>query len=95
MDLSVINALILQNSQMTISGQIQNMLNRIYEVVLSVSAIMIAILWIPIAMGFFGSDENKRYEARIRMKNALIGTFIYVFAVSGFLYALIHYIVLG
>ena len=70
-------------------------MNRIYAIVASVSAILIAILWIPIAVGFFGTDENKRYEARIRMKNALIGTFIYVLAVSGFLYTLVHYIISG
>lgn len=95
MEFSAISQLIIQNSQLTVSGQIQDMLNRIYAVVVSVSAILIAILWIPIAMGFFGTDENKRYEARIRLKNALIGTFVYVIAVSGFLYTLVHYLVTG
>lgn len=95
MELSAISELIIQNSQLTISGQLQDILNRIYTIVLSVSAILIAILWIPIALGFFSTDENKRYESRIRLKNALIGTFIYVFAVSGFLYALVHYVVIG
>lgn len=95
MDISAISELILQNSQLTVSGQIQAMMTRIYEVVASISAILIAILWIPIAIGFFGTDENKRYEARIRLKNALIGTFIYVIAVSGFLYTLVNYLVTG
>lgn len=95
MDISVISELILHNSQLTVSGQIQGMMTRIYEVVASVSAILIAILWIPIAIGFFSTDENKRYEAKVRLKNALIGTFIYVIAVSGFLYTLVNYIVTG
>lgn len=80
---------------LTISGQVQTILNRTYEIVGSVSAILIAILWIPIAIGFFGPDENKRYEARVRLRNAIIGTFIYVIAVSGVLYALVYYIVTG
>lgn len=95
MDISAISELILTNSQLTVSGQIQGMMTRIYEVVASVSAILIAILWIPIAIGFFSTDENKRYEARIRLKNAVIGTFIYVIAVSGFLYTLVNYLVTG
>lgn len=95
MDISTIIPIIVQNSQLTVSGQIQAILNRTYAIILSVSAVLIAVLWIPIALGFFGTDENKRYEARIRMKNALIGTFVYVIAVSGFLYTLVHYIISG
>jgi|ACXJ01.1.fsa_nt_gi hypothetical protein len=81
--------------QTTTSGQLTTIVNRLYEVVISVSAVIIAILWIPIAMSFFGSDENRRYEARGRLKNALIGTFIYVIAVSGVLYAVVNFIVTG
>ena len=95
MEFSAIINLITQSAQVTVSGQIQGILNRVYEVVASVSAVIIAILWIPIAMGFFGADENRRYEARIRMKNALIGTFIYVVAVSGLLYTLVKYLITG
>ncbi len=95
MEFSAIINLITHSAQVTVSGQIQDILNRIYEVVASVSAVIIAILWIPIAMGFFGADENRRYEARIRMKNALIGTFIYVVAVSGLLYTLVKYLITG
>ncbi len=95
MEFSAIINLITQSAQVTVSVQIQGILNRVYEVVASVSAVIIAILWIPIAMGFFGADENRRYEARIRMKNALIGTFIYVVAVSGLLYTLVKYLITG
>ncbi len=95
MELSSILYILTQNTQLTVSGQIQEILNRIYAIVASVSAIIIAILWIPIAIGFFGADENKRYEARVRMKNALIGTFIYVIAVSGLLYTIVKYLITG
>ena len=95
MEFSAIINLITQNTQLTVSGQIQGILDRIYAVVASVSAIIIAILWIPIAIGFFGADENRRYEARVRMKNALIGTFIYVIAVSGLLYTVVKYLITG
>ncbi len=75
--------------------QIQGMINRIYELIISVSAIVIAILWIPIGIGFFSSDESKKLEAKSRFKNAVIGTFIYVLAVSGALYAIFTFIVTG
>jgi nitrogen fixation/metabolism regulation signal transduction histidine kinase len=92
MAFNVIDVLIAQSATGT---QLTTIVNRLYEVVISISAVIIAVLWIPIAISFFGSDENRRYEARTRLKNALIGTFIYVVAVSGVLYAVVNYIVTG
>lgn len=68
---------------------------RLYEVILSISAVFIAILWIPIALSFFSEDENRRMEAKLRLKNAIIGTVIYVMAVSGTVYAVFYYIATG
>ncbi len=82
-------------AQIATSVQLTTIVNRLYEVVISISAVIIAVLWIPIAISFFGSDENRRFEARARLKNALIGTFIYVIAVSGVIYAVVNYIVTG
>jgi nitrogen fixation/metabolism regulation signal transduction histidine kinase len=89
---SELNVLI---TQIATSAQLTTIVNRLYEVVISISAVIIAVLWIPIAISFFGSDENRRFEARARLKNALIGTFIYVVAISGVLYAVVNYIVTG
>ncbi len=75
----------------TLSG----LMGRAETVIISVSAVVISILWIPIALEFFSSDESRRYSARIRLKNATIGTIIYVMAVSGVIYALFNYIVSG
>ncbi len=75
--------------------QVSQIMNRIYEVVASVSAILIAILWIPIALNFFSDDEEKRYSAKLRLKNAFIGTVIYVMAISGTLYTIFLYLATG
>lgn len=77
------------------STQVYDILNRVYLLVASVSAIIIALLWIPIALGFFSSDENKKTDAKMRLKNAVIGTVIYVLAISGVLYAIFTYVVSG
>ncbi|BAB59779.1 TVG0629505 [Thermoplasma volcanium GSS1] len=74
---------------------ISSILSRLDTIVLSVSAVIISILWIPVALEFFSSDESKRISARTRLKNAAIGTFIYIMAVSGILYALVKYIITG
>ena len=87
--LSVINAI------SSSTQQISTMMNRVYAVVASISAVLIGLLWIPIAIGYFSTDENRKFEARTRTKNALIGTLIYIFAMSGALYAVLNYIITG
>ncbi len=95
MELITLNAIVFAQTASALPSQISGITTRIYEIVASISAVIIAILWIPIAISFFGADENKRYEAKARMRNAIIGTFIYVLAVSGVLYAVISFIITG
>ncbi|WP_048161670.1 hypothetical protein [Thermoplasma acidophilum] len=76
-------------------SSISAVLTRIDTIAISVSAVIISLLWIPIAIEFFSSDESKRMIARTRLKNAAIGTFIYILAVSGLLYAVFNYIITG
>ncbi len=92
MDISSIMPVLLAASAQT---QIQGIMNRVYEIVISISAVIIALLWIPIAIGFFSSDEGKKMESKTRFKNAVIGTLIYILAVSGVLYAIFSYVVTG
>ena len=75
--------------------QLSGALSRLLEVVVSISAVVVALLWVPIALSFFSTDENKRFEARGRLKNALIGTLIYVLAISGVIYAVFNYVAIG
>ncbi|MHB8361556.1 MAG: hypothetical protein ACYDAO_02900 [Thermoplasmataceae archaeon] len=82
-------------SLVTTSGSFQDVFQRGFEVVISVSAIVIALLWIPVAIGFFSSDEQKRYESKNRLKYASIGTLIYILAISGFVYGMFNFIATG
>ncbi|MCL4335007.1 MAG: hypothetical protein M1402_02790 [Candidatus Thermoplasmatota archaeon] len=90
-----IDALSVSFASSGVSSQVSGMMDRIYAIIISISAILIAILWIPIAIGFFSSDENKKVDAKNRLKNATIGTLIYVLAISGILYTVFTYIVTG
>ncbi len=83
------------NTYLVIKTQLSSVMNRIYEVVASVSALIVGLLWIPIAISFFSSDEDKRLDAKVRLKNATIGTLIYVLALSGTLYAVFNFVVSG
>lgn len=92
MDVSELIPILLATTAQT---QIQGIMNRVYEIVISISAIVIALLWIPIAIGFFSSDEGRKMQAKTRFKNAVIGTLIYILAVSGVLYTVFSYVVNG
>lgn len=83
------------NAVPVINTQLNGVVNRTYEVVASVSALVVGLLWIPIALSFFSGDEDRRYDAKVRMKNAFIGTLIYVLALSGVLYAVFRFVVFG
>lgn len=91
----IISAHIALIHSMAASNQLTGVMNRTYEVVASVSAIVVGLLWIPIAISFFSGDEDRRFDAKVRMKNALIGTFIYILALSGTLYAVLKFVVSG
>ncbi len=70
-------------------------MQRALGIIAGISGVIIAILWIPIAMGYFSKDLDRKADAKERTKDALIGTVIFVMAVSGVLYAVVHYIVTG
>lgn len=76
-------------------ASINAMMGRIDDIVISVSAVLITLLWIPIALNFFSTDENKKIMARERLKNAAIGTVIFIMAISGILFTIFNYVVTG
>ncbi len=75
--------------------QINEIVQRAFGIIAGVTGLIIAILWVPIAIGYFSKDMDRKADAKERTKDALIGTVIFVMAVSGVLYAVIHYIVAG
>lgn len=77
------------------SSDISGIVQRAFGIIAGVSGLIIAILWVPIAIGYFSKDMDRKADAKERTKDALIGTVIFVMAVSGVLYAVIHYIVTG
>ncbi|MCL4412270.1 MAG: hypothetical protein M1526_02815 [Candidatus Thermoplasmatota archaeon] len=77
------------------STQINGIVQRAFGLVAGVSGLIIAILWVPIAVGYFSKDLDRKADAKERTKDALIGTVLFVMAISGVLYAVVHFIVVG
>lgn len=47
------------------------MLGRLDEIVIGVSALIISILWIPIALSFFSTDDAKRTVAKEKIEKCV------------------------
>jgi hypothetical protein len=88
---------IVKDTSISLSGinQLNAIMGRGMDVLISLSAVIIAILWIPIAIGFFSTDENRKYRAYEKLRNAAIGTLIYVMAISGVIFGLFNFIITG
>lgn len=74
---------------------INAMVQRAFGIIAGIAGLIVAILWVPIAIGYFSKDLDRKADAKERTKDALIGTVIFVMAISGVLYAVVHYIVAG
>ncbi|MCL4350070.1 MAG: hypothetical protein M1414_05005 [Candidatus Thermoplasmatota archaeon] len=76
-------------------SQLSGILSRGMYLIASISGVVIALLWIPIAIGFFSTDENKKFVAYSRAKSAALGTFIFILAVTGAIYGVFNFIITG
>ncbi|MGC8580723.1 MAG: hypothetical protein ACP5RS_00875 [Thermoplasmata archaeon] len=77
------------------TADIQGMVNRILFIAATLSAGIIALVWIRVGIAFFSSDPNKKIRAKELAMQAMIGSIIIIMAISGIAYALLHYIVVG
>ena len=76
-------------------NSVSEIVNRFFALIVGVSAVIVALLWLPIAIGFFSEDEKRRAEAKIRAKYAFFGTVIFILAITGTLYAIVYYVATG
>lgn len=56
---------------------------------------LLAIVWARVALSWFSTDVTKKIQAKDRAKDALIGSVIFVAALSGLVWGLAHWVVTG
>ncbi len=56
---------------------------------------LLAIVWARVALSWFSNDVTKKVQAKDRARDALIGTAIFVAAISGLLWGIAHWVVTG
>ena len=80
------------------SGPVANFtaaINRLVELVGLAGGGILSLVWARVALSWFSNDVTKKVQAKDRARDALIGTLLFVAAVSGLVYGLAHWVVTG
>jgi hypothetical protein len=56
---------------------------------------LLAIVWARVALSWFSNDVGKKVQAKDRARDALIGTVLFVAALSGLVWGLAQWVVTG
>ena len=76
-------------------GNFSSAIGRLVEVVAAAGAGLLALVWARVAISWFSNDVTKKVQAKDRARDALIGTLLFVGAISGLVWALAQWVVSG
>jgi hypothetical protein len=80
------------------SGAVANFtkaIDRLVELVGVAGSGILALVWARVAFSWFSNDVTKKIQAKDRARDALIGSLLFVAAVTGLVWALAHWVVTG
>jgi hypothetical protein len=70
-------------------------INRLVDLVALAGSGILSLVWARVAMSWFSNDITKKVQAKDRARDALIGTLLFMAAVTGLLYGLAHWVLTG
>jgi hypothetical protein len=70
-------------------------INRLVELVALAGSGILALVWARVAFSWFSNDITKKVQAKDRARDALIGTLLFVAAISGLIWGLAHWVITG
>jgi hypothetical protein len=70
-------------------------INRLVSLAAAAGAGLLSLVWARVALSWFSHDSMKKVLAKERARDALIGTLLFVGAVSGLVWALANWVVTG
>jgi hypothetical protein len=82
-------------SSSTPVGNFSQSINRLVELVALAGSGILALVWARVALSWFSNDVTKKVQAKDRARDALIGTLLFMAAVTGLLYGLAHWVLTG
>jgi hypothetical protein len=70
-------------------------ISRLVTLAAAAGAGLLSLVWARVALSWFSHDSMKKVLAKERARDALIGTLLFVGAVSGLVWALANWVVTG
>ena len=80
------------------SGAVGNFtasINRLVELVAVAGSGLLALVWVRVALSWFSNDIAKKVQAKDRARDALIGTLLFVAAITGLFWGLAQWVLTG
>ncbi|MGI0071568.1 MAG: hypothetical protein ACRECT_05830 [Thermoplasmata archaeon] len=56
---------------------------------------LLALVWARVALSWFSNDVTKKVQAKDRARDALVGTLLFVAAITGLVWGLAHWVLTG
>jgi len=56
---------------------------------------LLALVWARVALSWFSHDVTKKIQAKDRARDALVGTLLFVAALTGLIWGLAHWVLTG
>jgi hypothetical protein len=70
-------------------------INRLVELLGVAGSGLLALVWARVALSWFSNDVTKKVQAKDRARDALIGTLLFVAALTGLIWGLAHWVLTG
>ena len=80
------------------SGAVANFtasINRLVELLALAGSGLLAVVWARVALSWFSNDITKKVQAKDRARDALIGTLLFVAAITGLFWGLAQWVLTG
>ncbi|MGI0132844.1 MAG: hypothetical protein ACREDK_07140 [Thermoplasmata archaeon] len=56
---------------------------------------LLALVWARVGIGWFSNDVTKKVQAKDRARDALVGSLVFIAAISGLVWALARWVITG
>jgi hypothetical protein len=81
-----------------VSTAVQNFsasIDRLVELLGIAGSGLLSLVWARVALSWFSNDITKKIQAKDRARDALIGTLLFVAAITGLFWGLAHWVLTG
>jgi hypothetical protein len=79
----------------TAVGNFSAAIDRLVELLGLAGSGLLSLVWARVALSWFSNDVTKKVQAKDRARDALIGTLLFVAAITGLFWGLAHWVLTG